>query len=53
LESKIKNCEASLEKDFLLQATEGSLVELQAENARLKQGASPSSNNFKGKIRML
>jgi hypothetical protein len=36
LESKIKDYEASLEKkDFLLQATEGSLVELQAENARL------------------
>jgi hypothetical protein len=35
LESKIKDCEASLEKkDFLLQATEGSLVELQAKNAR-------------------
>lgn len=30
LESKIKDCEASLEKkDFLLQATEGSLVEIQ------------------------
>jgi hypothetical protein len=29
LESKIKDCEASLEKkDFLLQATEGSLAEL-------------------------
>jgi hypothetical protein len=38
LESKIKDCEASLEKkDFLLQATEGSLVELQAENARLNE----------------
>jgi hypothetical protein len=36
LESKIKDYEASLEKKgFLLQATEGSLVELQAENARL------------------
>jgi hypothetical protein len=36
LESKIKDYEASLEKkDFLLQATEGSLVELQTENARL------------------
>jgi chromosome segregation ATPase len=38
LESKIKDCEASLEKkDFLLQATEGSLVEPQAENARLNE----------------
>jgi hypothetical protein len=38
LESKIKDCEASLEKkDFLLQAMEGSLVELQAENARLNK----------------
>jgi hypothetical protein len=38
LECKIKDCEASLEKkDFLLQATEGSLVELQAENTRLNE----------------
>ena len=38
MESKIKDYEASLEKkDFLLQATEGSLVELQAENARLNE----------------
>jgi hypothetical protein len=38
LESKIKDYEASLEKkDFLLQATEGSLVEIQAENARLSE----------------
>jgi hypothetical protein len=38
LESKIKDCKASLEKkDFLLQATEGSLAELQAENARLSE----------------
>jgi hypothetical protein len=38
LESKIKDCEASLEKkDLLLQVTEGSLVELQAENARLNK----------------
>jgi predicted nuclease with TOPRIM domain len=36
LESKIKDYEASLEKkDFLLQAIEGSLVEIQAKNARL------------------
>ena len=38
LESKIKDCEACLEKkDFLLQATEGSLAELQAENAKLNE----------------
>jgi septal ring factor EnvC (AmiA/AmiB activator) len=38
LENKIKDYEASLEKkDFLLQATEGSLVELQTENARLNE----------------
>jgi hypothetical protein len=37
LESKIKDYEASLEKDFLLQATEGSLAEIQAENARLNE----------------
>jgi hypothetical protein len=37
LENKIKDCEASLEKDFLLQPTEGSLVELQAENAKLNE----------------
>jgi hypothetical protein len=34
LENKIKDYEASLEKkDFLLQAMEGSLAEIQAENA--------------------
>jgi hypothetical protein len=38
LENKIKDYEATLEKkDFLLQATKGSLVELQAENARLTE----------------
>jgi hypothetical protein len=38
LDNKIKDFEASLEKkDFLLQATEGSLAELQAENARLNE----------------
>jgi predicted nuclease with TOPRIM domain len=38
LENKIEGFEASLEKkDFLLQATEGSLVELQAENVRLNE----------------
>jgi hypothetical protein len=36
LENKIKDYEASPEKkDFMLQAMEGSLVELQTENARL------------------
>jgi hypothetical protein len=36
LKNKIKDLEASLEKkDFLLQATEGSLAELQAENSKL------------------
>jgi hypothetical protein len=38
LENKIKDFDASLEKkDFLLQATEGSLAELQAKNARLNK----------------
>jgi DNA repair exonuclease SbcCD ATPase subunit len=38
LENKIKHYEASLEKKvFLLQATEGSLVELQTENAKLNE----------------
>jgi hypothetical protein len=38
LENKIKDYEASLEKkDFLLQATEGSLAEIQAENVRLRE----------------
>jgi hypothetical protein len=38
LESKIKYCEVSFEKkDFLLQATEGFLVEFQAENTRLSE----------------
>jgi hypothetical protein len=38
LESKIKDCEASLEKKgFLLQAMEGSHVELHAENARFNE----------------
>jgi hypothetical protein len=38
LENKIKDYEASMEKkDFLLQATEGSLAESQAENARLRE----------------
>jgi hypothetical protein len=38
LESKIEDCEASLEKkDFLLQATEGSLAEIQAEISKLNE----------------
>jgi hypothetical protein len=38
LENKIKDYEASLEKkDFLLQASEGSLAEIQVENARLSE----------------
>jgi hypothetical protein len=38
LESKIKDYEASLEKkDFLLQATEGSLAKIEAKNARLSE----------------
>jgi hypothetical protein len=54
LESKIKDYEFSLEKkDFLLQATEGSLVELQTEKCQINQGASPGSRKFKEKLRML
>jgi hypothetical protein len=38
LEGKIKDYEATLEeKDFLLQAIEGSLAELQTKNARLNE----------------
>jgi hypothetical protein len=38
LENKIKDYEASLEKkNFLLQAMEGSLAEIQAENAKLSK----------------
>jgi hypothetical protein len=38
LENKIKDYKASLEKkDFLLQATEGSLAKIQAENVRLSE----------------
>jgi hypothetical protein len=54
LESKIKDYEASLEKkDFLLQATEGSLVEIQAENARLSVELLQSQTTLKEKIREL
>jgi hypothetical protein len=50
LESKIKDYEASLEKkDFLLQATEGSLVEIQAENARLSVELLQSQTTLKEK----
>jgi DNA anti-recombination protein RmuC len=50
LESKIKDCKASLEKkDFLLQATEGSLVELQAENARLNEELLQAQTTLKEK----
>jgi hypothetical protein len=38
LENKIKDFEASLKKkDFLLQAAEGSLAEVQAKNAKLSE----------------
>jgi hypothetical protein len=37
LENKIKDFEASLKKDFLLQATEGSLTEAQAKNTKLSE----------------
>ena len=51
LESKIKDCEASLEKkDFLLQATEGSLVESQAENARLNEELLKAQTTLKEKL---
>jgi chromosome segregation ATPase len=50
LESKIKDCEASLEKqDFLLQATEGSLAEIQVENARLSEELLQSQTALKEK----
>jgi hypothetical protein len=48
LENKIKDYEASLEKkDFLLQATEGSLVELQTENARSNEGLLQAKETLK------
>jgi hypothetical protein len=50
LESKIIDYEASLEKkDFLLQATEGSLAEIQAENARLSEELFQSQTDLKEK----
>jgi hypothetical protein len=54
LESKIKDCEASLEKkDFLLQATEGPLAEIQAENARLYEELLQSQTTLKEKSESL
>ena len=50
LESKFQDYEASLEKkDFLLQATEGSLAEIQAENARLSEELLQSQTTLKEK----
>jgi hypothetical protein len=50
LENKIKDCEASLvKKDFLLQATEGSLAELQAENAKLNEELLKAQTTLKEK----
>jgi hypothetical protein len=47
LENKIKEYEVSLEKkDFLLQAMEGSLAEVQAENARLSEELVQKSESF-------
>jgi hypothetical protein len=47
LEKKIKEYEASLEKkDFLLQTMEGSLAEVQAENARLNRELLQKSESF-------
>jgi hypothetical protein len=47
MENKIKDYEASLEKkDFLLQAMEGSLAEIQAENARLSEELVQKSESF-------
>jgi chromosome segregation ATPase len=48
LESKIKDHEAALEKkDFVLQTTEGSLAEAQAEIARLNNELLLKSERFK------
>jgi septal ring factor EnvC (AmiA/AmiB activator) len=50
LENKIKDFEASLEKkDFLLQAIESSLVELQAKNARLNEELLKAQTTLKEK----
>jgi hypothetical protein len=50
LEIKIKDYEAYLEKkDFLLQATDGSLAEIQAENARSSEELLQSQTILKEK----
>jgi predicted nucleic acid-binding Zn-ribbon protein len=50
LENKIKDFEASLEKkDFLLQATEGSLAELQAKNVRFNEELLKAQTTLKEK----
>jgi hypothetical protein len=47
LENKMKDYEASLEKkDFLLQAMEGLLAEIQAKNAKLSKKRVQKSENF-------
>jgi hypothetical protein len=47
LENRIKDYEASLEKkDFLLQAMEGSLAEIQTENAKLSEELLQKSESF-------
>jgi chromosome segregation ATPase len=51
LETKIKDYEASLaKKDFLLQAIEGSLAEIQAENASLSEELLQTQTTLKGKL---
>jgi septal ring factor EnvC (AmiA/AmiB activator) len=50
LENKIKDLEASLErKDFLLQAAEGSLAELQAKNTKLNEELLKAQTTLKEK----
>jgi hypothetical protein len=47
LENKVKDYEASPEKkDFLLQAMEGSLAEIQAKNAKLSKELLQKSESF-------
>jgi hypothetical protein len=46
LEGKIKDHEAALEKDFVIQTMEGSLAEAQAEIARLNSKLSTKSKSF-------
>jgi hypothetical protein len=51
LEKKIKDHEATLEKkDFVLQTMEGSMVEAQAEIARLNSELSMEKKNFEAKL---